>query len=229
MEKIRWQKMIDDTKNFFTAPTELYSNFEKEGGYLELIFYFTLMTIIGELILILFFTILHPKYLAINMILCILFIPISLVGFFISTIILHIIWTMLGSQESFETSLRCNASLSPLFPVGILASLIPFFGKWIGMFIYLFIVWFYLVLASNLVHKIETDIAKKVFLIIFIIIAFIRMTYIVKWEIKKRNQRKKIKEMVEEYEKRMKKYEEDMMKMYEQQKKIYEESQKNSQ
>ncbi|MCM8821054.1 MAG: YIP1 family protein, partial [Candidatus Omnitrophica bacterium] len=196
MNEIRWDKMVEDTKKFFTAPSELYQNFEKEGGYLEPIIYVILMTLIGEILIILFFSVFRLPYLAISMVFCFLFIPITIVGFFISTFILHLIWTALGSEESFETSLRCNASFSALFPAGILVSLIPFFGKWIGMFAYLFALYFYIIIASIYVHRIDETRARKVFLTIFVVLAFLRMANIVRWEIREKNTKRKTEEMI---------------------------------
>ncbi|MCX8082360.1 MAG: YIP1 family protein [bacterium] len=231
MEKIRWQKMLEDTKKFFTAPVELYQNFEKEGGYSEPIVYTTIIILISELIVILLFTILHLKHLKIllfstNMAISFLLIPLFLIFFFISTVILHLIWIALGSRESFETSLRCTASFSPLIPAGILISIIPFFGKWIGTFAYLFALCFYIITASVYVHKIDEVKARKVFLIIFIVITFLKIANLIRAEINERKTKEMIRKMEEDYQKKMEEYERQMM---EQQQRMYEEYQRQMQ
>ncbi|MCX7917919.1 MAG: YIP1 family protein [bacterium] len=227
MEKIRWQKMAEDTKKFFTSPIEFYQNFEKEGTLLEPILYVILMTLFGELILIIFYGLFDLKVLHLNLLIYILFIPMIVLSFLISTLILHFIWVLLGSNENFITSLRCNASFSPIFPVSILISFIPFFGKWIGFFIWFFILWFYIVLASIYVHNIEEEKAKKVFLIIFLVISIFRFVNLVRWEIKEKIARRKAEEISKKIEENMKKWEEYQRQILEQQRKILEQQQQS--
>lgn len=231
MEQIRWGKMWEDTRRFFTAPVELYQNLEKEGGYLEPIVYTILMSFIAEIILVLSFMLFHFKLLffTANILVCIFFVPFFLVPFFVSTIILHIIWTLLGSKESFETSLRCSASFAPLFPAGILISAIPFFGKWIGTFVYLFAFCFYIILASIHVHKVDETKAKNVFIIIFVVVAFLRMVNIIGWEVREKRMKRKTDDMIRQIEENYQKQMEEYEKRTREQQKMYEEYQKQSQ
>lgn len=231
MEKIRWEKMVEDTKKFFASPIELYQNFEKEGGYLEPIIYATVMTFITELILVLFLSIFHlkPLFLGISIITLIFFIPFFLISFFISTAILHFIWTILGSNESFETSLRCSASFSPLVPAIFLVSFIPFFGKWLGMLAYIFALCFYIILASVYVHGIEETKARKVFVTIAVIIASLNIIGIIRGEIKERKVKKESEEIMRKLEEKYQKQMEEYEKIMQEQQKMYEEYQKQIQ
>lgn len=231
MGKIRLQKMVEDTKKFFTSPVELYQNFEKEGGYLEPVVYTVLMSLIGEIILIFFLMLFHLKlsYFTFSILICIMFIPLILISFFISSLISHLIWTALGSKESFETSLRCNASFTALLPAGILVSIVPFFGKWIGGFAYLFALYFYIITASIYVHKIDEQKAKKVFLIIFVVLALLHFVNLTTAEIKTVRTKKMMKKIEEDYQRQMEEYEKYERMMQEQQQKMYEEYQKQMQ
>ncbi|MCK9266851.1 YIP1 family protein [bacterium] len=222
MAKIRWAKMVDDTKTFFTDPVELYKNLEQEGGYLESLVYFIIMVFIVYLFFILSSTFFHTPLFAISIGIFILFIPLTLISFFVSTVILHIIWGALGSNENFDTSMRCNASFAPLLPACVLFSFIPFLGRWVGIVAYLFVLYFYVIFASVYVHKIEEEKAKKSFLTVFIILAVLRITGLAKSEIMVRRQKKQsqdmIRQMEENYQKQMEEYErqlKEQQRMYE--------------
>jgi len=81
------------------------------------------------------------------------------IGSFIGAAIMFVIWKIMGSQESFETSYRCCAYASAISPITSLLHAIPYLGSILGL------VWmmYLLVIASIEVHGINAKNAWIVF------------------------------------------------------------------
>ena len=215
MEKIRWDKFVENTKVFFTSPNAIYDNFEKTGGYLEPVVYIALMNVFGSMIFSL-----GSLFSLSNLLLSVIIIPIGLISSFITAAILHFIWVFLGSKETYETSFRCIASIAPLIPISGIVYIIPFIGKWISVFIFPFIFYYFIILASVNVHNVDQEKAKKVFLVLTLIWVFFSFVGNVKWSIYQRKIRKMQKEAeqrMKEYQKQMEEYEKKMKEEYEKQ------------
>jgi hypothetical protein len=85
------------------------------------------------------------------------------VGSFFWALILHIIWKLMGSEESYETSYRCVAYLTALTPITTaLGAAVPYVGSALGVLIMVC----YTVIASMEVHEISAFKAGAVFGII---------------------------------------------------------------
>ena len=80
--------------------------------------------------------------------------------------IAHVIWTLLGSKEEFETSFRCVAYVSALAPVYALVNSIPSIGMWLAIPVSLYGLYLYIP-SSVEVHGIK----KKTATIIFAVLA----------------------------------------------------------
>jgi hypothetical protein len=78
----------------------------------------------------------------------------SLIAVVIAAGVSHLVWTFLGSQQPFETSLRCVAFMSALMPVLAAARAIPVAGPWLAMPVSLYGIYLFLP-ASIEVHGIE--------------------------------------------------------------------------
>jgi len=231
MEKIRWEKMAEDTKKFFVAPQALYQNFEKEGGYLEPLIYIFIIYVLVFILLLLHLFLKVPiafslPHLSFNLFVLIFILPIEIIiGSFISTAIAHLIWIFLDSKESFKTSFKCMASFAPLTLIGIVAGYIPFLGRWLGGIACIFIGFYYIVLASVYVHNIDRERATKVFLLIAIVLALINITTNIRFTISNRKMQKQQEEierkydewnrkMEEDYKKQMEEYQKNLEKVY---------------
>jgi len=227
MEKIRWAKMAEDTKKFFVSPQSLYQNFEKEGGYLEPLVYIFIIYVLVFILLLPYLFLKAPlafslPHLSFSFFVFIFILPIEI---FISTAIAHLIWRFLGSKESFKTSFKCMASFAPLTLIGIVAGYIPFLGRWLGGIVYIFIGFYYIVLASVYVHNIDREKATKVFLSIAIVLALINITTNIRFTISNRKMQKQQEEierkydewnrkMEENYKKQMEEYQKNLEKVY---------------
>jgi len=201
MEKIRWDKLVENTKIFFTSPNAIYDNFEKTGGYLEPVVYIVLMNVFGSIIISLL-SFVMPFSIGFSF----FFIPFGIISSFITAAILHFIWVFLGSKETYETSFRCIASIAPLIPISCIVYIIPFIGKWIAVLVFPFIFYYFIILASVNIHNLDQEKAQKVFLILILIWTFFSFVGNVKWAIHER----KIKKMQKEAEQRMKEYQKQM-------------------
>ncbi len=67
--------------------------------------------------------------------------------------ITHVIWTVLGSQQPFEVSLRCIAFMSALMPIHAVVQALPVVGLWLAIAVSLYGVYLFLP-ASTEVHMI---------------------------------------------------------------------------
>ena len=215
MEKVRWDKLVENTRIFFTKPNAIYDNFEKEGGYIEPIVYIVLMNIFGSIILFIL-SLLTP----LSLIISFLATPLGIISTFVTAGILHFIWVFLGSKETYETSFRCIASFAPLMPISSIIYSIPFIGKWIAIFTVPFLYYHFIMLASVNVQNVDEEKAKKVFLtlvLIWIFFAFIGNIKISIYQRKVRKMQKEAEKKMEEYQKQMQEYERKMKEMYEKQ------------
>jgi len=215
MEKIRWDKFVENTKIFFTRPNAIYDNFEKEGGYIEPIVYIVLMNVFGSIILFIL-SVLTP----ITLIIAFLSTPLGLISFFVTAAIFHFIWAFLGSRETYETSFRCIASLAPIFPITSIIYSIPFIGKWIAILVIPFIYYYFIILASIKVHNVDEEKSRRVFLTLILIWVFFTFIGNIKLSIyqrKLKRMQKEAEKQMKEYQKQMEEYEKKMKEMYQQQ------------
>ena len=78
--------------------------------------------------------------------------------------IAHVIWTVLGSQQPFEVSLRCIAFMSALMPVQAVVQALPIVGLWLAIPVALYGIYLFLP-ASTEVHEVERRKASIVVLV----------------------------------------------------------------
>ncbi len=94
---------------------------------------------------------------------------------FIVAAVLFIIWKLLGSQESYETAYRCVAYLAALWPIMVVADVIPYSGALITIVL----LTYFCVTASRETHKISSQKAWLVFGIIGAILIVMSFGYII--------------------------------------------------
>jgi hypothetical protein len=147
-------------RKVLTSPAVFFRAMPKTGGFLKPVVFLLLMGVVSGLIRGLFELLssslgLH-LYAGITMertsiyLLPVMYVAGFAVSGFVLAIILFVIWKLMGSGESYETSYRCVAYLSALSPLITLLGIIPYLGGAIG----LSIISFYLVTASVQVHGI---------------------------------------------------------------------------
>ncbi|MBF0537845.1 MAG: hypothetical protein HQL03_06280 [Nitrospirae bacterium] len=90
----------------------------------------------------------------------VLFVPVKVGLFgFVVALVLLIIWRVMGSRQSYETSYRCVASMSVLMPVMTVISRVPYWGGLAEIAIFVF----FIVIVSEEVHEIPPTRAWLVF------------------------------------------------------------------
>lgn len=155
------QEIIDTAKKVILNPVEFYRGMPKVGGFVDpLTFAVVMGAVLGVVQAVLGLVHLAPFGLS-----AIIVMPIgALIGGFIGSAIMFVIWKLMGSAESYETAYRCGAYTMAFTPITAVVGLIPFLGGLIvlGWMLYL------VVMASVEVHKIP---AKKAWLVFGIITA----------------------------------------------------------
>jgi hypothetical protein len=148
-------------------PILFYREMPKSGGYLEPVLFVTVMAVIVGLLMTVFsifgLGIMGGMALGIN---TILFTTVmSIISSFIGAVILYFIWKLMGSNESYETSYRCIAYASVVYPLVALLGSIPYLSSAVSVLFGTYL----MIIASVEVHHIKQKTAYIVFCIIGII------------------------------------------------------------
>jgi hypothetical protein len=131
----------------------------REGGFKEPMTFFFSMAAIGWLINLIGTTLILGKSSIISFLVMAVVGPaILFVSGFLGALILHIIWQILGSNASYETSYRTLAYATGISPLTSLISFIPVVGVPFS------IAWaiFLLIIGSIEVHKVKNSLAWAV-------------------------------------------------------------------
>jgi len=86
--------------------------------------------------------------------------PVTLAAFgFVEAAVLHILWRIMGSAETYETAYRCAAYVSVLVPVAVVLETFPLLGNATTVVLGMF----FLVAASVSAHRVPSWKAWLVF------------------------------------------------------------------
>ncbi|MBF0607298.1 MAG: YIP1 family protein [Magnetococcales bacterium] len=152
-----------------TTPADFFSTMPKKGGYMGPLVFMIAMGVSGGLlkaaISILGFNILEGIGKAVA---AILFVPVTVTLFgFLAAMALFIIWKILGSRQSYETSYRCVAYMSALMPVMVVINGFPFPGGLVSVTLLVI----FIVIAGEKVHSIPPTRTRIVFAILGLVLA----------------------------------------------------------
>ncbi|MBV6340782.1 YIP1 family protein [Candidatus Magnetobacterium casense] len=152
-----------------TTPADFFSTMPKKGGYMGPLVFMIAMGVSGGLlkaaISILGFNILEGIGKAVA---AILFVPVTVTLFgFLAALALFIIWKILGSRQSYETSYRCVAYMSVLMPVMVVINGFPFPGGLVSVTLLVI----FIVIAGEKVHSIPPMRTRIVFTILGLVLA----------------------------------------------------------
>jgi len=121
--------ILEDVRKVITNPVDFYRGMNKTGGFGAPIIFVLVMAVVSAILLV-FFSLLGLGSIGGAMAVGfggIILLPIMATIFsFIGAGILLVIWKLMGSQESFEVSYRCVAYASAIYPITVLAGLIPY-------------------------------------------------------------------------------------------------------
>lgn len=152
--------VIAVAKEVITTPAAYFQRMPKSGGFSEpLIFVVVMALAAGIIAALLSFTGSATGMLAYGFG-AIIFLPVgAIIGVFIGSAILFVVWKLMGSEENYETAFRCLAAITAIYPITAVLSLLPYVGAIIG------IAWssYLLIEASVAVHGRDKKTATIVF------------------------------------------------------------------
>ena len=127
--------LIQDAFQIITKPTDFYRRMNHTGGYAEPIIFLVVMAVIAGLILTLFslFGTTLLGSMAIGLWAVIMFPFFAMIGSFVGSAIIFVIWKLTGSDKSFQTAYRCVAYAGAIYPITVVIGLVPYFGSVIGI------------------------------------------------------------------------------------------------
>ncbi|GJL49738.1 MAG: hypothetical protein NPIRA01_09650 [Nitrospirales bacterium] len=157
--------ILQDVYTILTNPKGFYRRMPKAGGYgdpVTFVLVIAVVTAVGMAVVSLFGLGTVGEAMAVGFG-GIIFIPIMTLALsFLGAGIVFAVWKIIGSQEPFEAAYRCMAYAAALYPITVVASLIPYLGSIIGI-----VWWTYLmIVATTEVHRLPQKTAFVVFGII---------------------------------------------------------------
>lgn len=162
--------VVETASRVIQNPAGFYRDMPRTGGYAQpLIFVASIAVIAGLLFAILsLFGGARLGGMSTGLA-SIIVMPIAMIiGCFISSAILFVIWKLMGSKQKYETAFRCQAFASTILPITAILSLAPYLGSLITV---LWGTWL-VINASTEVHGIPRQKAMLVFGILGAIMAY---------------------------------------------------------
>ena len=153
--------IINTAIKVITDPLGFFKNMAKSGGFIEPLIFIVAMGIVSGILQAILAVLGFVRGVPFSMALAsIIIAPVLMAVFgFAVAFILFIIWKIMGSQESYETAFRCNASVASITPINTVLAVIPYIGPVLGFIWMMYLI----ILASIEVHKIKPKIAGIVF------------------------------------------------------------------
>lgn len=154
------QNVIADAKAVLTDPAAFYKSMPTQGGFAEPAIYVAVMGVAIGLLMAFFSLFGADRIGTMQASFGALFVMpfMAVIGSFIGALVMFVIWKLMGSDADYETSYRCIAYATAIYPVMGVLGLIPYLGTLVG------VLWgMYLMYCATLhVHKIEEQKAKMV-------------------------------------------------------------------
>jgi hypothetical protein len=157
-----------------TSPSAFFREMPKTGGYVEPLVFMVAMAVVGGLIHSVLSFVGMGGFTSMAMSMAyVVIMPVSAAIFgFIGAAIMYVIWKAMGSRENYETAYRCGAYISATMPITALLRLFPYLGSIAGIAI----TTFFIVIASVIVHGIDSKKAWTVFGAIGAILALLSLS-----------------------------------------------------
>ena len=167
-DKIRPYTIIEVAGRMLKNPTGFYRDMEKSGGFGAPLLYVIVMAAATGLIVAIL-SLLGAGVsgvIAIGLGAVVVFPAVAVIGSFFASLILYIIWKLLGSNESLETGYRCVAYATVVYPVSAVLGLIPYLGSIVG------VVWgmYLMTVATTQVHRLNRNTAYIVFAVLGVLL-----------------------------------------------------------
>ncbi|WP_447969903.1 YIP1 family protein [Nitrospira sp. M1] len=154
--------ILQDVRTILTNPAGFYRRMPKAGGFgdpVTFVLVIAVVTAVAMAVFSLFGLGTVGEAMAVGFG-GIIFLPIMALALsFLGAGIVFVVWKIIGSQEPFEVAYRCMAYASALYPISIVASMIPYLGSILGI-----AWWTYLmIVATTEVHRLPQKTAYVVF------------------------------------------------------------------
>ena len=153
--KFDLNSVVETAKQILTQPKQFYQQMPNSGGYTNPLIFVVVMGLATGVLGAVFslFTQSHWGSMSFGLISIIVMPIVAVIGCFISSAIMFVIWKLMGSSESFETAFRCVAHTAVIFPLAPILGLIPYLGT---IATNAWLVWM-MILASVAVHKLDQN------------------------------------------------------------------------
>lgn len=143
-------------------PAEFFRTMPKTGGWQDPLWFVVTMLLTGMVLRAGLTLVFNPSFLPgsiferiVGILVGLILFPIgAVIGFAIGAAIAHVIWMILGTKQPFETSCRCLAYMSAVFPIQMAVQTLPMFGMWLAIPVGLYGIYLFLP-ASTEAHGIE--------------------------------------------------------------------------
>ncbi len=165
--------IVATAKTVITAPAEYFQSMPKTGGLVNPMIFIVTMSLATGIISGILSFVGSPVGLLAYGLAAIIFIPIvAIIGAFIGAGILYLIWKLMGSEQDYETSFRCLAAASAIYPITAALYLVPYLSTVVSL------AWgaFLLIEASVAVHGRNRRSAQIVFGILAAILIFMNVS-----------------------------------------------------
>jgi hypothetical protein len=159
--KTYFKGLADIAIKLIATPVDFFRTMPKSGGLLDPMFFLVVTVLIDVIMIFIESFVKHGvSAYGLGMLVGALAI-ISLIALILSFFVagaLYVIWSFMGSNESYETSYRCMAYMQIIVPIAILISVVPYLGLLcIAWWLYL------MVIATKVVHNLPAKPALLVF------------------------------------------------------------------
>ena len=154
--------ITEDVVTILTNPVAFYRRMPKAGGYGDPVTFMLVIAVVTAVLMAVsslfgFGTVGDAMAVGFG---GIIFLPIMALLFsFVGAGLLYVVWKMVGSPEPFEVAYRCVAYAAALYPITIVAGLIPYLGSIVAV-----VWWTYLMIVASMeVHRLPQRTAYVVF------------------------------------------------------------------
>lgn len=154
--------IIDSAKRVVLDPAAFYRNMPEQGGYAAPVIFVLVMALISALIVSVVAMFSGGPGPAFGLIALIMLPLMAVVGSFIGSLIMFVIWKLMGSDKSFETAYRCVAYAAAIMPIVTILAFVPYLGTIVKVLWSFFLMY----LASIEVHGIKAQTAMIVFAVL---------------------------------------------------------------
>ena len=148
-----FHNLIARARQVVFDPHGYYAGMPKQGGYAEPLIYATVMGLVAGIIgaILSGFTLGSDGGVQIGMAAIIVMPIAAVIGSFVFTFIMWVVWKLMGSRENYETAYRAVSATMVVLPFSAVIGLLPYFGT---LVINVWFIWL-MILASIHVHGLE--------------------------------------------------------------------------